>query len=105
MDGISFDTLLRAAVLIIPQGVLKRREFKKRFLSETTSGTCQSVDVDELKKIEMDRFTHGTQSVQQLSVIGLLLWCGWVGGFVSNLCQSSLVNHFLNPYVFYSFTC
>ena len=38
MDGISFDTLLRAAVLIIPQGVLKRREFKKRFWAEMAAG-------------------------------------------------------------------
>lgn len=31
MDGMTFDTLLRAAVLIIPQGVLKSQGFKKHF--------------------------------------------------------------------------
>jgi len=77
MVKMTFDTLLRAVVLIISQGVLKSQVFKKRFLSETTAGACQSVDGDEPKGIEMDQFSHGTQSVQQLSVIGLLLWCGW----------------------------
>ena len=34
MEKMTFDTLLRAAVLIIPQGVLKRREVKKHFWTE-----------------------------------------------------------------------
>jgi len=33
-DGMNKFTLLRAAVLIIPQGILKTREFKKRFWAE-----------------------------------------------------------------------
>ena len=43
MDGISFDTLLRAAVLIIPQGVLKRREFKKHFWAEMAARVHQFI--------------------------------------------------------------
>jgi len=43
MDGISFDTLLRAAILIIPQGVLKRREVKKHFWAEMTARVHQFI--------------------------------------------------------------
>ena len=43
MDGISFYTLLRAAVLIIPQGVLKRREFKKHFWAEMAARVHQFI--------------------------------------------------------------
>ena len=43
MDRISFDTLLRAAVLIIPHGVLKRRGFKKHFLAEITARVHQFI--------------------------------------------------------------
>ena len=43
MDGISFDTLLRAAVLIIPQGVLKRREVKKHFWAEMAARIHQFI--------------------------------------------------------------
>lgn len=34
-------TLLRAAVLIIPQGILKTREFKKRFWAEMAASMHQ----------------------------------------------------------------
>jgi len=43
MEKMTFDTLLRAAVLIIPQGVLKRREFKKHFWAEIAARVHQFV--------------------------------------------------------------
>ena len=43
MEKMTFDTLLRAAVLIIPQRVLKRREVKKHFWAEIAARVHQFV--------------------------------------------------------------
>lgn len=43
MDDMTFDTLLRAAVLIIPQGVLKKRELKKHFWNEMAARVYQFI--------------------------------------------------------------
>ena len=44
MGKMTFDILLRAAVLIIPQGVLKRREFKKHFWAEMAARVHQFIE-------------------------------------------------------------
>ena len=43
MGKMTFDILLRAAVLIIPQGVLKRREVKKHFWAEIAARIHQFI--------------------------------------------------------------
>ena len=43
MEKMTFDTLLRAAVLIIPQRVLKRRELKKHFWTEMAARVHQFI--------------------------------------------------------------
>ncbi len=42
-DGMNKFTLLRAAVLIIPQEILKKREFKKRFWDEMAARIHQLI--------------------------------------------------------------
>ena len=43
MDRMNNFTLIRAAVLIIPQGVLKTREFEKRFWAEMAARIHQLI--------------------------------------------------------------